>query len=128
MNRRKKKSRLMTSDLQRPVRLINAAVNLNATTLTTIYTVPAKTVAIVREIFIANYDGSARNLNLQWVDTSASATYSLIYDKQVATDDYLRLDNLNIYLDATDILKAQAATADAFNISVFIEELFTPIL
>ena len=100
----------MTSDLQRPVRLVNAAVNLTATTLTTIYTVPAKTVAIVREIFIANYDGSARNLNIQWVDTS------------------LRLDNLNIYLDATDVLKAQAATADAFYVSVFIEELYTPIL
>ena len=118
----------MTSDLQRPVRLVNAAVNLTATTLTTIYTVPAKTVAIVREIFIANYNASARNLNLQWTDTSASATYSLIHDKQIPTDDYLRLDNLNIYLDATDVLKAQAATADAFYVSVFIEELFTPIL
>ena len=58
----------MTSDLQRPVRLVNAAANLTATTLTTVYTVPAKTVSIVREIFIANYDSSARNLNLQWTD------------------------------------------------------------
>ena len=118
----------MTSDLQRPVRLVNVGVDLTSTNLTSVYTVPAKTVAIVREIFIANYDSSARNLNLQWTDTSASATYSLIHDKQIATDAYLRLDNLNIYLDATDILKVQAATADAFYVSVFIEELFTPIL
>ena len=118
----------MAGTLQRPVRLINAAVNLTSTNLTTVYTVPAKTTAIVREMFIANYDSSARNLNIQWTDTSASATYSLIHDKQVATDDYLRLDNLNVFLDATDVLKVQAATADAFYVSVFIEELYTPIL
>ena len=118
----------MAGTLQRPVRLINAAVNLTSTDLTTVYTVPAKTTALVREMFIANYDSSARNLNIQWTDTSATATYSLIHDKQVATDDYLRLDNLNVFLDATDVLKAQAATADAFYVSVFIEELYTPIL
>ena len=118
----------MAGTLQRPGRLINAAVNLTSTNLTTVYTVPAKTTAIVREMFIANYDSSARNLNIQWTDTSASATYSLIHDKQVSTDDYLRLDNLNVFLDATDVLKAQAATADAFYVSVFIEELYTPIL
>lgn len=118
----------MAGNLQRPVRLVNVGVNLTTTNLTTVYTVPAKTSSIIREMFIANYDSSARNLNIQWTDSSASATYSLIHDKQVATDDYLRLDNLNIYLDAADILKAQAATANAFYVSVFIEELFTPIL
>ena len=44
---------------------IHKSTDLTGTTLTTVYTVPAKTVSIVREIFIANYDSSARNLNLQ---------------------------------------------------------------
>ena len=64
----------MVGTLQRSVRLVNAAVNLTSTNLTTVYTVPAKTTAIVREMFIANYDSSARNLNIQWTDTSATAT------------------------------------------------------
>ena len=109
------------------VRLKNAAAALSNTNLTTIYTCPTNFNARIREIIVANVDGSsAADITIKYTDTSASATFDLVSTKSVAADDFLRLENANIMLEAGDILKVQASAADDLTVSVFIEEQITP--
>lgn len=108
-------------------RIINAAVALADTNLTTIYTCPASHRAIVKEFWLTNVDGSsAVDATVKWTDTSASATFAIISTKSVAADSYLRVEGANIVLEATDILKVQAGAADDLTMSAFIEEIYTP--
>ena len=109
------------------VRLKNAASALSGTSLTTVYTCPTNFTATLKEVFVANIDGSsAADITLKYTDTSASATFDLVSTKSVAADSYLRLENANIILEAGDIFKAQASAADDLTVSLFIEEQITP--
>ena len=109
------------------VRLKNAASALSSTNLTTVYTCHTHLTAVVREVIVSNVDRiSAADISLKYTDTSASATFDLVSTKSVAADDFLRLDNANIILEAGDIFKAQASAADDLTVSLFIEEQITP--
>ena len=109
-------------------RIINAAVSLTSTSLTTIYTCPSNYKAIIKELWITNVDGTnAADATVQWTDDSDSdAAYSIISTKSVAADCYLRIEGANIVLEAGDILKAQAGAANDLMVSAFIEEIYTP--
>ena len=108
-------------------RLKNASVALSSTDLTNIYTVPTNFTAIIREIFLTNVDGSsAVDATLKYTDTSASATFSLVSTKSVSADDFLRIEDANIFLEEGDILKAQAGAANDLEVTVFVEELYKP--
>ena len=109
------------------IRPKNAASALSNTDLTTVYTCPSTFTARIKEIWIANVDGtSAANITLQWTDSSASATFSLISTKSVAADDFIRINDANILLEAGDAIKAQASAANDLTISVFVEEEIRP--
>ena len=109
------------------VRIINAASALSSTSLTTVYTCPANFSASIKEIWVANIDGSnAADITLKWTDASASATFDLVSTSSVAADDYLRFSDVNIFLESGDICKAQASAANDITISLFIEEQIRP--
>ena len=108
-------------------RLKNAAVALSDTNLTAVYTVPTNFTAIVKDIFLTNVDGtSAVDATLKYTDTSASATFSLVSTKSVPADDFLRIEDANIFLEEGDILKAQAGAANDLEVTVFVEEIYKP--
>jgi|TARA_A100001515_G_scaffold40464_2_gene31801 hypothetical protein len=108
-------------------RLKNAAVALSNTNLTAVYTVPTNFTAIVKDIFLTNVDGtSAVDATLKYTDTSASATFSLVSTKSVPADDFLRIEDANIFLEEGDILKAQAGAANDLEVTVFVEEIYKP--
>ncbi len=108
-------------------RLKNVSVALSDTNLTTVYTVPTNFTAIVKDIFLTNVDGtSAVDATLKYTDTSASATFSLVSTKSVPADDFLRIEDANIFLEEGDILKAQAGAANDLEVTVFVEEIYKP--
>mgnify|MGYP003113036915 FL=1 len=105
----------------------NTSVALSSTDLTTVYTCPPNFTAIVRDIFLTNVDGSsAVDATLKYTDTSASATFSLLSTKSIAADDFLRIEDANIFLEEGDILKAQAGAANDLEVTVFVEEIYKP--
>ena len=109
------------------VRIVNAGSALSSTNLTTVYTCPANFSASIKEVWVANVDGtSAADITLKWTDTSASATFDIVSTSSVAADSYLRIDNANIFLEAGDIFKAQASAANDLTVSLFIEEEIKP--
>ena len=109
------------------VRIINAASALSSTGLTTVYTCPANFSATIKEVWVTNVDGSnAADITLKWTDTSASATFDLVSTFSVAADNYLRINDANIFLETGDIFKAQASAANDLTVSIFIEEQRRP--
>ena len=109
------------------VRIINAASALSTTGLTTVYTCPANFSATIKEVWVTNIDGSsAADITLKWTDTSASATFDLVSTFSVAADNYLRINDANIFLESGDIFKAQASAANDLTVSIFVEEQRRP--
>ena len=113
----------MTSTLSRAVRLRNAAVALDGTSQTTVYTVPAGHDAVLKNIIICETSGNATPVTLELTDASASATYKLLGSKSVGANDYLLLA-LELNLNEGDIIKLTAGTADRIEAVLTIDELF----
>ena len=113
----------MTSTLARAVRLVNAAADLDSTSQTTVYTVPANHSAVLKKIIIAETSGNATPITLEITDASASATYKMLGAKSVAANDYLLLD-LEMNLNEADVIKLTAGTANRLQAVLSIDELF----
>jgi len=85
-------------------------VDLATTNKTLIYTVPANTTALVKTIQLTNESGNV-NVQVYVTDTSASVEYEIAHITMAARS----TDNFafgTIVLEAGDLIKIQAATAD----------------
>ena len=91
---------------------INKSINLTTTDLTTLYTVPAETVAIIKAIQGFNDTASAVNVTLSYTDNSASATYAFGYVTSSAIEQFELLTSDLLVLEESDILKIQATAAN----------------
>ena len=104
------------------VRNVNAGAALANTNATTIYTVPTNHSALIPMIWIANADASAAQYaTVTWRDSSASTTYNLIYQKDVAAKDYALLTP-NLILESGDYIQVTAETADKITVTLTAQE------
>jgi glucose-6-phosphate dehydrogenase assembly protein OpcA len=87
-------------------------VNPTATTLTTLYTVPAATEAVISSIIIANLTSTAATFRIAVRPNGASITNSQYvgYDITVGASDSTVL-TLGITMDAADVLSVYASTS-----------------
>ena len=95
----------------------NAKVDLSSTNDTTIYTCPTATQTIVKSILISNDSGSADTLNITLTNTS-SAVFSVFKAKSVASNTTVELLSQPLIIMESEVLKAQATTADRLHIIV----------
>lgn len=93
----------------------NAALVLTTTAATDLYTVPANTRAIVQSVNVANVDGSDRYVTVTWYDSSAGASYTLLYNGFVPAGTSLNALDTPLVLEAGDILRVQASAANALH-------------
>ena len=91
---------------------INKSINLTTTNLTTIYTVPDETVAIIKAIQGFNDTASSVNVTLSYTDDSASAPYAFGYATSTAIKQFELLTSDLLVLEEGDILKIQASAAN----------------
>lgn len=86
--------------------------NPSATTLTTLYTVPSATNAVVSSIIIANLDSAAATFRIAVRPAGASIANSqyIAYNITVGASDSTVL-TLGITMGATDVLSVYASTA-----------------
>ena len=90
----------------------------SATTTTTLYTVPDKTMTTISSVVAANRSGSAITFRLSaHVDgASADDKQYLYYDKSVAANDSLTIV-IGITLNQDDVLKVYTSAVDmSFNV------------
>jgi|TARA_Y100000114_G_C11720672_1_gene308295 hypothetical protein len=89
----------------------NQGINLNSTGTISVLTCPSNATILIKQIQINNGSGSAVNLNVQVTDSSASASFRIFNEAVTgaATKDII---NYTLVLEASDILKMTAGTAD----------------
>lgn len=85
----------------------------SATTLTSLYTVPSATTAVISSIVICNRDASSATYRIAVRPDGAAIANSqyIAYDVTVGASDSTVL-TLGITMDATDVLSVYASTAN----------------
>ena len=91
---------------------INKAFDLSTTGATTIYTVPAETVAIVKAVQAYNDTASAVTVTMSFTDTSASTTYDIGYATSSTVQQFSLLSDSLLVLEESDVLILTASVAD----------------
>jgi hypothetical protein len=89
----------------------NQGYDLTTTNLTTVLTISASTVAIIKEIAVANDNNAAVQCDFFFRDFSDSVDYKFYHSKPGANSHDNAVHNV-LVLEAGDSLKFQADTAD----------------
>ena len=114
------------SNEPRRYRNISHLVTTTAFASQDVYTCPANTVTIVKEIIVTNIDGSVREITLALHDNSENSAKAFVSTKEVAQKNFLRIDTANIYLEASDKIQAQASANNDLHLFLFLEEYYDP--
>ena len=92
----------------------NAKVDLTTTDVTTLYTCPTLTSAVIKSILVSNDSG--HNDTITVTITNGSSVYSLFEVKAITSTTTVELLTAPLVLQATEILKVTAATADRLHV------------
>jgi len=100
---------------------INKKVDLTTTDITTLYTVPTATAAIIKSLLACNDAGSACTLTVTITDTSSNVfkVYNLTSIDSNATTELL---DKPLVLQESEILKVQAGDANELHVIASIME------
>ena len=100
----------------------NAKVDLTTTDITTLYTAPSNSRAIVKSILVCDDSNNGSTITLTLTD-AASAIFVLFDVKTVAGHATEQLLSEPLILQESEVLKAQAATANRLHVVVSILEI-----
>ena len=100
---------------------VNAKVDLTATDVTTLYTSGQFTTAIVKSILVSDDSGSGDTLTLTL--TSGASVFSLYKDKAVGAKGTVELLTSPLVVQADEILKVTAGTANRLHVVASILEI-----
>ena len=99
----------------------NAKVDLTTDSVTTLYTCSATATAIVKSILVSEDSGNADTITLTL--TNGSDVYSLFKTKSISSNGTTELLSAPLVLQATEILKVTAATANRLHVVASILEI-----
>ena len=92
----------------------NSKVDLTSTSITTLYTSPASTTAIMKSILVSDDSGSGDTITL--TITSGSDVFSIYKEKAVGANGTVALLTAPLVVQASEILKVTAATANRLHV------------
>ena len=101
---------------------LNAKSDLTTTNLTTVYTVPTATTAIIKSILVSDDSGSGTTIDVTLVDSS-STIFSLFKAKAVGANTTVELLTQPLILKESEALKVQAADANELHVVASILEV-----
>ena len=94
---------------------VNKKVDLTTTNVTTLYTVPSATTAVIKSTLVSEDSGNADTITVTITDTS-SAIFSLFKTKSISANGTTELLSGPIVLQESEILKVTAATANRLHV------------
>ena len=94
---------------------INKKADLTATSVTTLYTVPSATTAVIKSILVSEDSGNADTITVTITNT-ASAVFSLFKTKTIAANGTTELLTAPLVLEESEVLKVTAATANRLHV------------
>jgi hypothetical protein len=92
----------------------NQGYDLTTTNLTTVLNINTSTVAIIKEISVANDHNNTVDVNYYFNDVSTSTSYKF-YHTKIAADSHDNAVHNALVLEEGDYLQFQAATADVIS-------------
>ena len=101
---------------------INKKNDLTTTDLTTVYTVPSFKTAVVKSILVSDDSGSGTTINVTLVDASSNI-FSLFKSKSVSANTTVELLTQPLVMEASEVLKVQAAYANRLHVVASILEI-----
>ena len=99
----------------------NSKLDLTTTSVTTLYTVPSNSRAIVKSILVSNDTGSASTITVTLTD-AATTVFSLFKVSAVAANTSIQLLTEPLVMEESEILKVTAADADRLHVVASILE------
>jgi hypothetical protein len=92
----------------------NQGYDLSTTGLTTVLTISTSTVAIIKEISVANDHGNAVEVDYFFTDISASVSYKF-YHTNIPADSHDNAVHNSLVLEEGDFLQFQADTSNVIS-------------
>ena len=94
---------------------VNKKADLTSTSVTTLYTVPDATTAIIKSIIVSEDSGNADTITVTITDTS-DAVFSLFKTKAISANATTELLTAPLVLQQKEVLKVTAATANRLHV------------
>ena len=94
---------------------VNKKADLTSTSVTTLYTVPDATTAIIKSIIVSEDSGNADTITVTITDTS-DAVFSLFKTKAISANATTELLTAPLVLQQNEVLKVTAATANRLHV------------
>ena len=94
---------------------VNKKVDLTTTSVTTLYTVPTATTAVIKSILVSEDSGNADTITVTITDT-ADAVFSLFKTKSISANGTTELLSAPLILQESEVLKVTAATANRLHV------------
>jgi hypothetical protein len=91
--------------------------NLTANTLTTLFTVPTRSLAKATNILVSNHSTSSKHITVYWYDASANVSIEVLYQYNLTAKAYLIIDSgFYFMMDENDELRAISETGSSTTI------------
>ena len=94
---------------------VNKKVDLTTTSVTTIYTVPTATTAVIKSILVSEDTGNADTITVSLTNTS-SAVFSLFKTKAIGANATVELLTAPLVVEESEIIKVTAATSNRLHV------------
>ena len=94
---------------------VNKKADLTSTSVTTLYTVPDATTAIIKSIIVSEDSGNADTITVTITDTSDDV-FSLFKTKAISANSTTELLTSPLVLQQKEVLKVTAATANRLHV------------
>ena len=101
---------------------INKKNDLTTADLTTVYTVLSFKTAVVKSILVSDDSGSGTTITVTLVDSSSNI-FSLFKSKSVSANTTVELLTQPLVMEASEVLKVQAAYANRLHVVASILEI-----
>ena len=101
---------------------VNKKADLTTTSVTTLYTVPSATTAVIKSILVSEDSGNADTITITITDTSDNV-FSLFKTKSISANATTELLTGPLVLEESEVLKVTAATANRLHVVASILEI-----
>jgi len=85
--------------------------NLTANTLTTLFTVPTRNMAITHDILMTNRGAGNKHISIYWYDKSTNTSIEVVHERTISAKTSAVIDsNFSFVMDEEDELRAISET------------------
>jgi hypothetical protein len=91
--------------------------NLTANTLTTLFTVPTRNMAITHDILMTNRGAGNKHISIYWYDKSTNTSIEVVHERTISAKTSAVIDsNFSFVMDEDDELRAISETGSTMTV------------